>query len=163
VESSASQIVKSPVAFLIALLAILLFEVPLSAILRRINTSAELPAPRGVRDRVWRDLISSPGQAGAAWLGRIERLLFFGSLVLGTPELIVAWLVFKVGSKWQVWQHVIRAPDRLGRAKADDYFVSRNAWGALVFTRFLVGTGANILAAILGLALFQLLASLWSK
>ena len=158
-DEAISLIAKNPIPLFLATLLVFLLEIPVVMVLGSMDKSASVPTPRGVTKKAWLELVSSPGQPGASWLGRIERILFFAALLLSAPELVVGWLVFKVGSKWQVWQHVIRVPDRLGRSTTEDYFVSRNAWGALVFQRFLFGTGANIVAALLGVATFHLLST----
>jgi len=79
---------------------------------------------------------------GGDVLGYLECALFFGSLVWADGvALIAAWLLFKTAAKWKAWE------------------LSANLTLTEVLTRyrgFLVGTAANIVAALAGVAVAQL-------
>ena len=114
----------------------------------RTRWGAEPPAPAGIAPDVWkRNFIEQ--QPGGGVLGNLERLIFFAAFwVSGGWALAAAWLAFKVAAKWHLWSqasHLIdpsRVDDRaalLGRAAMDYRF-------------FVVGTAANLVAGLAGLA-----------
>jgi hypothetical protein len=111
------------------------------------------PFPRSVRDaRRWlRDEMRS--RDGAEWLGRVERLLSFGIFWLGAYEVLVAWLAFKVASKWEAWSNVVKVPGQLPKnVDETDYFRARSQLGSWLFTRFVLGTLLNVLIGLVGVA-----------
>ncbi len=88
---------------------------------------------------------SDPTRVGGSWrapyvLGVLETLIFFGSVWAGKYELAAGWLVFKVGTKWSAWQHIV--------PKISDAWEERNTWAARVVSHFLVGTAANAVIAL---------------
>ena len=79
-------------------------------------------------------------------MGVLERILAFFSFYLGVYVVIGGWLVFKVGSKWQVWSSVIKMPDNLKECENDfSYLRARQRWGSWLHTRLLLGTLCNVL------------------
>lgn len=92
---------------------------------------------------------------GGNWVGFFERLIFFGSIWVNSPTIVVAWLAFKVASKWKSWELMPpgkRTNDSDHSAIPDDELtatVSRGM-GSLRLTTFLVGTGANLVIAFAG-------------
>ena len=64
--------------------------------------------------------------------------------------IITGWLAFKVASKWAAWQHIVRVPESMEGFPQRDWLRARWAWGSYQFTRFIVGTAANIVAGFLG-------------
>ena len=84
-------------------------------------------------------------EGGGAFLGFLERLIFFAafwhSALLGG-----AWLAFKLGAKWGVWQHVIRYPETtsLGGMQTMEQIGSR------ILGRFLNGTLWNLACGLIG-------------
>ena len=92
------------------------------------------------------------GDRGARWVGGLERVLFFVGFLQESPELVAGWLLFKVASKWESWQNIIRVPESLDGVDSFEFLRYRHAWGVKVMQRFLIGTLSNILAAIAGVA-----------
>ena len=92
-------------------------------------------------------------------LGYMEMLLYYiafchdfksGSYIVG------GWLAFKVASKWQSWNTVVKTPTEFVSDEENDIknkieeLRTRNIWGTRLLSSFLVGTLCNILLAIFG-------------
>ena len=118
-------------------------------------SDVNLDCPEGVSEDQWKAIVESgnraagPG-AGAGLIGTLERVLSFIAFYYAAPLIIAAWLAFKVGSKWQVWSHVVKVPPDLVEDKVS-YLIARRAWGTWLLNRFWVGTLSNVLIG-LGLA-----------
>jgi len=105
--------------------------------------------PSGVDPRAFSAALAMEDH-GASRLGYIERTLFFIGVWSHAELLIGGWLAFKVASKWQVWEHIaVVQPGTFTDDKLDDLRV-RHYWGTALSQRFLLGTGANVLAALAG-------------
>ena len=101
--------------------------------------------------RQWHDLTT--GDEGGAFIGWIERLMFFAAfLVDGTPLVIGAWLAFKVASKWNAWTNITAVPKEVKGMAELDLAIGRRRWASRVLTTFLVGTAYNICTGMLGAA-----------
>lgn len=107
-----------------------------------------LEPPDELHREPWGNLIA--GHEGGEWIGYLERFAFFGALVAGMPEFVPAWLVFKVGAKWQAWQHVNAVAGKMSTVGEWDWLVARRRWGSQLLATFLVGTLANILVGFIG-------------
>ena len=93
-------------------------------------------------------------------LGCIEITIFYicsinSNLLIG----IGAWLAFKLAAKWESWTNISRVPDSIhyeGK-KIDDlhYLKERHRLACSVFQTFLIGTGGNIIAAFIGMAVYR--------
>jgi hypothetical protein len=81
-------------------------------------------------------------------LGGAETLLFFVSAWTRRYELAGAWLIFKLGTKWNAWQHIVGL-DTGAQWKDRD---ARASW---MTTRFLTGTLCNLVAALIAVYLTQ--------
>ena len=98
--------------------------------------------------------------SGGKWVGIMERALDSYSAILGEEKsyiIIAGWLAFKVASKWQ---HVAAYSSRAGihgRLFTEEWLQVRWAWGSHQLTRFLVGTGANILMGFLGVGVGKII------
>lgn len=83
-----------------------------------------------------------PRLPGGDVLGYLECALFFGSLVwAGGVVLIAAWLVFKTAAKWKTWESTKEVPLTETQAR---------------YRGFVIGTAANIVAALAGVAVAHL-------
>jgi len=60
-------------------------------------------------------------------------------------------MAFKVASKWESWQNVVRVPDTLTEPNVSqlELLRARRQWGAILYTRFLCGTLVNVLIGVL--------------
>jgi len=94
-------------------------------------------------------------------LGRFERTLFYIAIVSLYPEVILGWLAFKVASKWEVLQNLVKVPgmEDPGRKLS---VTGRRAWGDRVLQRFLIGTLGNILAGYFGVLTTFILLEIWT-
>lgn len=88
------------------------------------------------------DSAESDFPEGGELIGAIERVLFFLAIILITPAVIGIWLAFKVASKWAEWQHIVQVD------KDDMPLTQRREFGNYIFTRFIVGTGVNLVIAM---------------
>lgn len=79
---------------------------------------------------------------GGELIGAVERVLFFLAVIIDAPLVIVAWLAFKVASKWAEWQHIVQVD------KKSIPLAQRREFGNYLFTRFIVGTGVNLILAM---------------
>jgi hypothetical protein len=85
------------------------------------------------------------------WLGVFERLLFFGALWVDAGVVVTGWLALKVASKWQSW---------VAADAAEERDVDRRVLlTEVVYLRFLIGTGMNLIFALIGLGVGRWFAS----
>ena len=113
------------------------------------SSSIELKPPAEELKEKWTELTS--GNEGGAYLGYLERLLFFGAFWNEAPIVIAAWLAFKVASKWNAWTNVISPPKGIEKIDDLDYLIARRRWGSHVLVTFLVGTLSNLILGYLGM------------
>ena len=83
-----------------------------------------------------------PRLPGGEILGNLECAIFFASF-LWTSGLVLAsaWLVFKTAAKWKTWQSVGDVPRAETQAR---------------YRVFVIGTAANIVAALFGAVIAQI-------
>ena len=104
----------------------------------------------GKGEEQWNRLVRKGGNTKAgSRLGFLERILAFVSFYSGHGVIVGGWLVFKVGSKWQVWSGIIKVPNDMENVDSFSYFNARAGWGSRLLMRFLIGTLANILLGLL--------------
>ena len=117
--------------------------------------------PAGVSVEDWQSAIAGTGAGAASWLGALESLLAYLAFVAfqeNAASIIGGWLAFKVASKWESWQNVVRVPDSLdGVGNQLDFLRARRQWGSVLYTRFLIGTLLNVFMGVIGGALVSLL------
>lgn len=82
--------------------------------------------------------------------GLLEQGLFFVAFWSKAPELAAGWLIFKVGSKWEIWTNIIKMPESPDGVHG---FHLRNMFGSWLLQRWLLGTLGNLIAAIVGVGL----------
>ena len=66
--------------------------------------------------------------------------------------MVAAWLAFKVASKWNAWTNITAVPKQVADIDQLDLAIGRRRWASHVLTTFLVGTGYNVCAALVGAA-----------
>lgn len=87
------------------------------------------------------------------WIGLFERPLFFAALWLPSAwPLLTSWLVFKLAFYWQGANFTSFPTSAPSRADAE-YFAARRKMGSHHVSSALVGTAANIFAALVGVAI----------
>ena len=89
-------------------------------------------------------------KAAGEWIGHIERPMFFAALWItnGWP-ILSSWLVFKLAYYWQganFTSYPVEPPSKEQAA----YIVAKRQIGTHHVATSLVGTGANILIALIG-------------
>lgn len=89
---------------------------------------------------------------GGAWIGRMERPIFFAAFWLQLWALIPAWLVMKTAFYWQ-GANFIAFPDERPRPEQWEYMMAKRQLGSHHVATSLTGTGANIVVALLGVAI----------
>jgi len=82
-------------------------------------------------------------------LGYLEIVVHYFAIWFSFYQLIVVWLSFKLGSKWNAWSTIAKVPDHLQDVDGFDYLELKNKTASLTLQRWLLGNIANILAAIL--------------
>ena len=99
-----------------------------------------------------------PPLTPADWLfGILERLIFFGSFVMAEPVVVAAWLVFKTAAKWKTW----KSADKIHAEEAETMWTKKFDVPEMTmrYKAFLVGTAANIVAALAGVAVVHIVKS----
>jgi hypothetical protein len=127
-------------------------------ILSRIDDAIKRPPPHRFGCDEWEKAINNNSDRKRfSWLGQFERIFFYTALYKQSPGLIAGWLAFKLASKWEIWNHIMKVPEEFSRNP--DYpltnFTAMNRWGSWLLERWLVGTLGNILVALLGTAVAQ--------
>jgi hypothetical protein len=132
------------------------FSVP--AILKEVTSDIDRSPPRGIDENEWKRSAGLAGEKAGNILGTLERMLFLATLWFKAYMLIGVWLAFKLGTKWQAWQQIIKPPEEIdGRINKLDLLRARRNRGTWYAQRFLIGTIANIICAIAGFAAGKLL------
>lgn len=138
--------------------ALLLSRLIVGRFLNRVAPWKNVTPPSGVALAEWQTVVRGSGSTAASWLGGLECCLAYIATLLFHQEaaaVIGGWLAFKVASKWESWQNVVQVPDTLGEPVSSplDSLRARRQWGALLYTRFLIGTLLNVLlGALIGVA-----------
>src|SRR5436190_8022422 len=93
-----------------------------------------IPEGGEIGEDVWRALMTR--RPGGIEVGRVERLVFFGSLVSQSWALVTAWLVFKVAVNWQWARNINALPNWLMEHKDARYIPLRVIWGSHAVVSF---------------------------
>jgi len=157
-ETIVREIVRFPIYLLISFGVTLILGWPLGKVLDGLNPLKGSGKPEGMTDDQWNYFEHQI--PGGDVIGRFERTFFFATILANIPVVVAGWLAFKVASKWQVWANVYQVPESLKKIDPVDYFIFRTHLGARIYQRFLVGMLGNILAAIIGVAVFRALVEL---
>jgi hypothetical protein len=110
--------------------------------------------PTGISEEDWKTIFKMSPRAlqPIRWLGWLERFSFFVALWLNSPVLVAGWLAFKVASKWETWQNIIKVPESFGDVfSSQEMFAWRLRYGSNILQRFLLGTLGNVVCALIGL------------
>lgn len=145
---------ESPVliAALLGLILAWVARFPVDWLVRRVKGGIPVPAPSdsdSIKEK-WKLLTVDPDtDRSGALLGDFERVLFYLAFWLSAHELIAGWFALKVAAKWEAWGTTGRLPESLddGIDKLS-YLISRRRWASQRLMSFLVGTLANVIAAL---------------
>lgn len=115
-----------------------------------VGNSIEMKSPNDDLVPFW-DQLQKMKTAGKE-IGLVERLIFFAALWTadGWPVL-TSWLVFKLAYYWQ-GANFASFPDKLPSKEQAAWIVARKQIGTRHVAKVLVGTGANIIVAFIGVA-----------
>jgi hypothetical protein len=140
------------VSFTIGALATLFVGLPMRHFLSAMADLGSVQGPTGISQERWRESIEVGDRVrrGALWLGFFERLLFYCAFVFTLEVVVAAWLAFKVASKWESWQTIVKVPDSLEGIDDLDFLAARNRWGTIITHRWLLGVLLNGLCAAIG-------------
>jgi hypothetical protein len=148
-DETIASLVSYPWPYIVGLIVAILLGRGVKLILDVVSSEIDCRPQDGIGTEKWIKIISPVGKGGGEWIGFLERILFYIAVISLYPQLILGWLAFKVASKWEVWQNIVKVPE----TKDQDNNLSvtgRRAWGDRVLQRFLIGTLGNILAGFLG-------------
>lgn len=140
------------IAIVIGAMAMLLIICPLvGMILRRVALWNNVTPPEGVSQEKWQEILAGNPLA-AKWLGGLESLLAYGSLLAfdkNAALVVGGWLAFKVASKWESWQNISQVPQSLEGVSQLDFLRARREWATTLYLRFLIGTLLNLMFGFL--------------
>ncbi len=151
---SGPDMLRSAVELGTGIVLVWLLAQPVHWLMERVRRHAALTPPAGVDNGKWDAAINIPKDATTPvkWLGLMEGLLFFLSFWLAAYEIAAGWLAFKVASKWETWQSIMKVPETLDtRPDSLEYLGARNRWASATLQRWMIGTAANALAAFAAL------------
>ena len=122
----------------------------------------------GIKNDDWKKVMRSEEAAvGNRIIGWLERALYFLAIVTNAYAALAGLLAFKVASKWAVWQHIERFPQKFGNPKLEagtpgefESWKTRYAVATYYLQNFLIGTFANVLCAAAGVAVVHSLRAL---
>jgi len=120
--------------------------------LRRLTGELGARPPEGMPVEKWKALLELPETFGglSLWLGLLERTTYYALFWLGAPELIIGWLLFKLGCYWGIWRRPIGAETPEADADATDRLLAQSQHGDALAKLSLLGTLGNLLVAVLG-------------
>ena len=118
-----------------------------------IKEQANFPPPEGINPEDWKKAFEIPEDRRKPnkYLGFFEATLFFISFYVNQYELIGGWLTFKLASKWQTWNAIMKIPERIEGVDIIAYIGAKNHIAWFTLQRWLLGTLANIIAGLFGL------------
>jgi hypothetical protein len=126
----------------------------------KLRKHTALPArPEWIPEETWSSILTVPEKNKAAikWVGFCESTLFFAAFWLGQYEIAAGWLVFKTASKWETWKSIGTMPSLKETEKSDErqlfLYGLAHQLASLNLQRWLLGTAANGIAALVGVAL----------
>lgn len=108
-------------------------------------------APVVTQAREWETLWTM--KAGGRWIGWVERPMFFAVFwIPGGWPVLASWLTFKLAIYWQGTDYIALPRTPMSDEEAV-YWVARRRLGANHIASILVGTGGNIVVALLGVGI----------
>ena len=156
-----SELLRQPLLFIVGLLVTIGIGVVVDMRINEMVAAFRRKTPPGVLAETWDELLNWPETYGGAvhWLGLMERL-FLVLVGLRSWQLIVAWLLFKLGCYWGIWQNITRVRDLTPEKKTMDFMVAQSRRANVLTMTCLFGTLGNIFAALLG-AFSMMLVGSW--
>lgn len=136
---------------IVGLVIVMVLGLAVGPIVRRVLKHVVLKSPSPEIAVQWDELANM--KTGGSWIGHIERPMFYIALwIPGLWPILSSWLVFKLAFYWQS-ANFVAFPDRSPDVREADYLVAKRLLGSNHVATSLVGTGANILVALIGVAI----------
>jgi hypothetical protein len=135
---------------IIGLAVAVVLSLGVGTLVRLVGNSLPLPSPSKDRAEQWKRLADQ--QTGGKWIGRFEVTMFFAACWFQAWLLITGWLVFKLGFYWQS-TNFAAFPAEPPDADQMDYMIAKRYLGTHHVATALIGTAANIVAALIGYAI----------
>ena len=119
-------------------------------LVEHVANSLPLDSPNSDLEPYWDKLRKL--KTGGKMIGHIERPIFFAALWLtyGWP-ILTSWLVFKLAYYWQ-GANFMAFPAELPKEEQAAWIVAKRQLGTHHAATALVGTGANVILALVGVA-----------
>ena len=120
-------------------------------LVRRVGDSiGPLPAPSPETTAQWERLTAQ--KTGGTWIGHVERPIFFAALwISGAWPILSSVPIFKLAFYWQR-TNFTAFPASSPDVREAEYLVAKRQLGTHQVRTALVGTGANIIVALIGVA-----------
>jgi hypothetical protein len=137
---------------LAGLIVTMLLGAGVGCLVKEVGEAIPLPPPASSDPKIlaaWERLVGQ--STGGAWIGRLERLIFFAGCWFQGWLLITGWLVFKLAFYWQ-GANFTAFPRTPPNADQLDWMATKRQVGTHHVATALVGTGANIVIALIGVA-----------
>lgn len=132
-------------------------------VMKWVRSTIDLDAPQGVSAEDWKAVtdIGDKARKPILLLGVLEQTLFFLSFWLAAYEIAGGWLAFKLASKWEGWQSIVKVPESAPPGVSSlHYLAAKNRWASATVQRWLLGVLLNGAAAFLGVGASRLVISL---
>jgi hypothetical protein len=100
-------------------------------------------APLGFDENLWKDNIVKRDTGSS--IGLLERIVIVIAFCINQYEIVGFWFTFKLAAKWEVWKNIVRVPELMDKVSPQEWFAARSQLGGYIYTRFLMGTLANLL------------------
>ena len=119
-------------------------------LVRRVGAAIPIPPPNEEPQMVslWTKLTTQ--NTGGSFIGHVERPIFFAACWLNVWLLLSSWLVFKLAFYWQGANFAAFPPTLPKPMEEMAWVVAKRQMGTHHVATALVGTGANIVVALVG-------------
>lgn len=135
---------------LLGLVVTILLGFGTKCLVRKVAASLPVDSPSADLEPHWDKLRKMETGGGA--IGHVERPIFFAALwISGAWPLLASWLAFKLAYYWQN-ANFVAFPADMPTKEQIPWLVSKRQLGCNHVATALVGTGANIIIALIGVA-----------
>jgi len=135
---------------IIGLAVTVLLGCGVGCLVRRVGDSlGPLPPPSPALSTQWTEIANR--NMGGCWIGFLERPMFFAAFWTTLWPILPSWLAFKLAFYWQS-ANFTALPPSLNTPEEANYLVAKDALGKHYVATALVGTAANIVLALIGVA-----------
>ena len=143
--------------FFVGLFLTWLFAILVNNHMAKLTKSIDFSVPKGINAEDWKNAftISEERRKPNIVIGFLEATFFFVSFYSNMFALIGGWLTFKLASKWQTWNAIVKIPEKLDDKSVDQiqYIGAKNQIAWFTLQRWLLGTLGNIVAGLFGVIL----------